>query len=125
MQIAENLRKIRDIKGLSQENIADELGISLRQYSRWETGETSLNIEKIERVSKILEVKPLDLMTFDEKNVFYQSHFKKTTNAGNIINHFPKELKELYESQLKLLKEQNVFLKEQISFLQKQLENKN
>jgi len=49
------LRKLRLQKGLSQENIAFELGISQKSYSNIENGITILKHEHILLLSKILD----------------------------------------------------------------------
>jgi len=38
--IHDNIRKIRELKGFTQEHLANELDISIRAYSKIETGET-------------------------------------------------------------------------------------
>ena len=122
MEIGKNLRKIRELKGYSQENMAMALGISQRQYCRWETEETPLNTKKIEKLSKILEIAPIDIMCFDKKNIFHRPNNKE--NAGYSNRNFLQELKEQYEIQIKLVKEQNDFLKQEIASLRKQMEGK-
>lgn len=39
MNLAENLKKIRKDNNLSQEQLAEQLGISRQSVSKWETGE--------------------------------------------------------------------------------------
>ena len=55
------LRKLRQEKGLSQENIACELGISQKAYSKIENGKTSLSHEKLLKISKILKKTPKEI----------------------------------------------------------------
>lgn len=52
------IRLLRLEKGLSQENIALELGISQKSYSNIENGKTKLDFEKIVQLGKILNVSP-------------------------------------------------------------------
>lgn len=40
MNLAENLKKIRKDNNLSQEQLAEQLGISRQSVSKWETGES-------------------------------------------------------------------------------------
>ncbi len=44
IEIANRLQKLRKEKGLSQEELAFELGISRQAISKWECGETSPDI---------------------------------------------------------------------------------
>ena len=38
--LADNLIFLRNIKGLTQEQVAEVIGISRQSYSKWEQGET-------------------------------------------------------------------------------------
>jgi len=44
--LSENLIMLRDLKGLSQEEVADVIGISRQAYSKWEKGDTLPDVEK-------------------------------------------------------------------------------
>jgi transcriptional regulator with XRE-family HTH domain len=76
---------MRQLKGWSQEDMAEKLGLSVNGYSNIERGETDLQISRIEEISKTLQVDLLELMSFGEKNIFYQTG---TNNIGqyNFIN---------------------------------------
>lgn len=56
--LAANLRKARKVKELSQEYVAGKLGISQSQYSDIENGKVTFPIDKIESLSKFLEIQP-------------------------------------------------------------------
>jgi len=49
-----NLRILRLSRNFSQENLAEELGISRRQYGRLERGECPMDIERLGAIGKIL-----------------------------------------------------------------------
>jgi transcriptional regulator with XRE-family HTH domain len=53
---AYRIRKLRESKDYSQQNMADELGLSLSAYSKIETGKTDPSIGRITAIAKILEV---------------------------------------------------------------------
>lgn len=55
------IRILRQQKGLSQENIAFELGISQKALSKIENGESSLSYDKLLKIAKILEVCPKEI----------------------------------------------------------------
>jgi transcriptional regulator with XRE-family HTH domain len=61
------LREIRLRKGLSQENIALELKITQKAYSKIENGETSLNHDKLLKVAKVLEISPKEICPIHSK----------------------------------------------------------
>ncbi len=54
--IGYRIRKLREAKDLSQENIAFELGLSRSAYNKIETGSTSPNTNRLQEIAKVLEV---------------------------------------------------------------------
>ena len=50
--LAENLAVLRNIRGLSQEDVAEVIGISRQSYSKWELGQTVPDIEKCARLAE-------------------------------------------------------------------------
>jgi len=56
--IGKKLRALRLSKGLTQEELAFRLGISLPAYSKIERGITDVNISRLEQISIELGVKP-------------------------------------------------------------------
>lgn len=54
--IGKNIKRIRLLKGLSQENVASELQKSINFISLVENGKTGLSIQSIIDICKILEV---------------------------------------------------------------------
>ena len=53
---AYRIRKLRERKDYSQQNMADELGISISAYSKIERGVTDPSVGRVEEIAKILEV---------------------------------------------------------------------
>jgi transcriptional regulator with XRE-family HTH domain len=54
--VANRIRKLRQSKDYSQQNMADELAISKSAYSKIETGATDPSVKRIQAIAKILEV---------------------------------------------------------------------
>lgn len=54
--LADNLIFLRNIKGLSQEQVAEVIGISRQSYSKWEQGETYPDIDKCDKLAKFYGV---------------------------------------------------------------------
>ncbi len=97
------IRKIREIKGFSQDYVATKMNITQNTYSKIERGETSLTINKLLDICNALEVDIKTLMSFDEKMVF-----TNCTQSGNfgenntfIFNTIDK-VQELYDRIIKL-----------------------
>lgn len=54
--LAENLALLRNIRGMTQEEVAEVIGISRQSYAKWEQGETIPDIEKCDRLAKFYGV---------------------------------------------------------------------
>ncbi len=67
--LTEKIRQTRIIKGLSQQNMADELNLTLAGYSKIERGETEMTISRLERISAILEVPIIDFVSNEISNL--------------------------------------------------------
>lgn len=59
-KVLKNIRLIRLSKEISQEYIAEELGISQSHYSKMEKGERNINLMQLEIIAKVLKVKTKD-----------------------------------------------------------------
>lgn len=59
----ENLRNARQRKGMSQQDVADKVGVAKSTYSMWETGNREPNLMKIIALTKVLD-KRRDLKKF-------------------------------------------------------------
>ena len=55
-RIAERIRMLRLQKGLSQQNIADELNLTVAAYSNIERGITAINLERLYQLSEIFNL---------------------------------------------------------------------
>lgn len=53
---SDNLVLLRNLKGLSQEQIAEAIGISRQSYAKWEQGETFPDIDKCDKLAKFYGV---------------------------------------------------------------------
>ncbi|QAR31736.1 XRE family transcriptional regulator [Ornithobacterium rhinotracheale] len=108
------IKQIRELKNLSQEYVASELGISTRAYSKIETGETQLNINRLNEISSILEVDPMEILGFDEKKIFNIHNHSTGTCWGvdKYSQNFPEKLVAQYEETIQSLKEQVRLLKQ-------------
>lgn len=56
MRLSEKIMELRKNSGWSQEELADRLGISRQPVSKWETGESMPDIDKIIRMSELWNV---------------------------------------------------------------------
>jgi len=59
-QVGNNVRANRTELGLSQDHIADQLGISLAEYQECESGDRRFGPERLLRLARLLGVSPQD-----------------------------------------------------------------
>lgn len=55
MSIADRIQNLRKAKGISQEELADKIGVSRQAVSKWESGQSTPDIEKIILLSDFFE----------------------------------------------------------------------
>ena len=84
----ENLRKIRKENNLSQEQLADELGVSRQAISKWESGAAYPEMDKIIALCDKFNLNIDDLLHKDIKEVKGEEESNKKLNA--FINDFLK-----------------------------------
>jgi len=64
----DNLLALRKIHDMSQEELADAIGVSRQTLSKYETGESLPDIEKCMLIANVFEVTVDDLLNFDSKS---------------------------------------------------------
>ena len=60
-----NIRKIRELKNLTREYVAEELKMSMSGYGKIERGEVDLTVSKLIEIAKILDVSIEFIFKFD------------------------------------------------------------
>jgi transcriptional regulator with XRE-family HTH domain len=110
--IGNKIRKVRELKGFTQDFMAGKLEMSQRAYSKIENNDIKLDWGRIEDISKILDIEPTDLVSFDDNLVFNNSPQSGKNNTNTINNNFPDELKKSYENQIEHLEKEVLFLRE-------------
>lgn len=68
-----NIRKIRELKNLTREYVADEVEMSMSGYGKIERGEVDLTVSKLIKISKALDVSIEFLLKFDTTIFFNDS----------------------------------------------------
>lgn len=63
-----NLINARKNKCLTQQQIADKIGISVRQYQNLEYGTTNSNLEIWQKLKDVLNVSSVDYLIKDDTN---------------------------------------------------------
>ena len=60
----DNLLQLRKLKNMTQEDIADKVGVSRQAVAKWESGETIPDLEKSRLLAEALEVSLDELANF-------------------------------------------------------------
>ena len=93
-KIIEKITQYRNRKGFTYENMADELELTSAAYRKIETGETKLSVERLFRISNILETPVNELLDLD-KNHFVQNNYNSESIISQRIENFYQENKEI------------------------------
>ena len=106
-KLAERIRFIRVQQGLSQQNMADELGITVAAYSNIERAVTDINITRLFEIAELLKTTPTELLSqdnhwSDSSNVYIQG----MANQINFLN-----------QQMSLLQQQFMALQNEVKSL--------
>ena len=67
-----NLRRLRQVKNLTQEQVADKLGVSAQSVSRWECGNTYPDVMLLPEIARLYSVTVDDL--YREKTAVYPNY---------------------------------------------------
>lgn len=87
----QTIKNLREKKGLTQAELADQLGVSSKAVSKWETAKGLPDITLIETIANALSVSVMELMTGNavvNKNIssnILRSKFYVCPLCGNII----------------------------------------
>lgn len=88
----QTIKKLREAKTLTQTQLAEQIGVSCKAVSKWETGKGLPDITLIEPLSKALGVSVMELMSGDtviNKNLSSNIKFSKfyvCPVCGNVIH---------------------------------------
>lgn len=134
MKVHENIKFFRQQKHWTQEDLADKLDMSPNGYGDIERGDTDITWSRLEQIAQLFEIDVLDLIGFDEKNIFHIKNTRNTTrntgywNIGAITGNqsqspFENEKLQLINTQLEkeitYLKQEIEHLKEIIDLLKR------
>lgn len=75
--VGKNIRAFREKKGVSQEDMAQELNVTRQTVSSWETGRTEPDIDTLHRISVYLET------TIEE--LIYSKRLFESKTVGDVV----------------------------------------
>ena len=81
-EIYNNIRMMRVLKNISQEFMADEMGVSQSSYGKLERGATKVTREKMNKIAKIFKCDVFEIVNFSREA---QISGPSLANIGNAI----------------------------------------
>lgn len=89
LNIGENIKSLRKQKDITQEQLAEMLGVSCQSVSRWESGVCYPDMELLPQLAKIFEITVDKILGVDDiaenkKVEEYLERFQKAINKGKI-----------------------------------------
>ena len=109
-KLAQRVKELRKLKGLSQDELAKNSGLSLRTIQRVENGETEPTGETLKRISSALDVTPNELIdrqtpkkTVKTKYEYLHIYdnklvFSKNTEINDLVGDYGKSVNNLFKS---------------------------
>jgi len=94
----ENIKKFRELKNLTRDEVADKLEMSVSGYSKLERGEVDISLSRLYRIADILEVSVSQILNFDASQIFNVSN-NQVVNGVEVkeqINNYQDEYKDKY-----------------------------
>lgn len=123
MSVNEKIRLIRETKGLTQEQVAEKLKISVNSYGDIERGNNDVKLSRLEQIAELFEIKLSELFGLTEKGTLniYFSGCEQNENNRLYIGASSIEL----EKQLLIieLKDKEIAMKDrEITYLKEMLD---
>ena len=85
MDFGKKIQELRKKNNLSQEDLAEKLGVARQTISKWELGETSPDLKQSHELSKIFNIS-LDELTNNEKTIKKNDISNNNSNKISIAN---------------------------------------
>jgi transcriptional regulator with XRE-family HTH domain len=111
--IISNIKKFRELKNITREQIADELELSASGYSKIERGEIELSVTRLFQIANILDIEVSKIMNFDVTTIFNISH-NSGMNGQVTVDNYTNSKDEYLEKYVKLLEQENEKMKVKI-----------
>lgn len=110
LTIGRNTKRIREAQGLSMEFVADQIGMTVAEYSLIETSASGISEHQLTQLSVVLGVSVRDLLSEPgpEANTD-QYHPNNVSTRGSNLE--IQRLEQLYQEQINLLRDEISYLR--------------
>lgn len=109
IQFGKKIRKLREIKNMTQEYVAKKIEMSISGYGKIERGESNLSMHKMEKIAKVIGFDIDEIVQFEEDNLLF--NVKVKNNSEIMENNTSSQEIKFLEQIILQLKEENAFLK--------------
>lgn len=113
--LGQKIKKLRELKNLTQGHVADKLGITQSNYSKMEMGKQDIPFSKLEEIAGVLDMSVESVIGFNENLIFNMKGNRKAN--GLVINQVSVMEKRIYDEYIDSLKTENLYLKNMIEKL--------
>jgi transcriptional regulator with XRE-family HTH domain len=117
MKIGTRIKQFREIKGYSQQVVADHLSMTQANYHKLESDKYEIRLEYLEKLAVLYKVSLADLISNEKTTVNIQNN---NHNHNGVVMGDPELFKNLLDSKNELLKLKD----EKIVWLEQQLKAK-
>lgn len=120
--VYENIRKIRQMRDIKQEEIASALGINQKHYSRIERGEVDITFKRLCEIANFFQIKVQTLINAEEMKIF--QNINQLNRGGNYYNYNATDIQEVKALYERLIKEKDETI-ESLKSLVKEMKKNN
>jgi transcriptional regulator with XRE-family HTH domain len=126
MSVNEKIRLIRETKGLTQEQVAEKLGMCVNSYGDIERGDSDIKLSKLEKIAELFEIKLSELFELNEKGslnvITFNNDNKSKVYIGSSASELEKQLlvNQLQAEKLAMKDRENDNLREIIALLKRE-----
>ena len=86
MSIGNKLRKLRDNRNLSQQEVADHIGVERKTYMNWESGVSDVKSTYISMLAEFFNVDYNDLLKDNSSSTVISQNNTNKDNKDNSVN---------------------------------------
>lgn len=65
-----NIKKFRELKEITREQMASDLGLSVSGYAKLERGEIDVTLSRLHDIAEILQISVSQILNFSSQNIF-------------------------------------------------------
>ena len=82
MDIGYNLKRVREKQRITQQEVADFLGVDIKTYERWEKGETDIKCSYLPKIVEFLHIEVSDLFRENANEIVINQHYSENKDSS-------------------------------------------